>query len=56
MRPQEAPKVFALIWLSRLGVIINKIERMIRYEKYSYDYLKQKEEGDYTLALLLDGG
>ncbi len=33
----------------------NKIKRTMRYEKYRCDYLKQKEEGDYTLAFLLDG-
>ena len=37
-------------------MIINKIERVLSYEKYSYHYPEQNKEGDYTLALLYDGG
>lgn len=33
-----------------------KIERVIWYEKYSYGYLEQNEDGDYILTIPKDGG
>ncbi len=33
-----------------------KIERVIWYEKYSYGYLEQNEDGDYILTIPKAGG
>lgn len=43
-------------WQEQCYKKLYKIERVIWYEKYSYGYPEQNEDGDYILTILKDGG